>query len=234
MMCASYLRKRRDEAFFWKRIQGHAEEVNVEFPIEVMQFVVRLSVRSIRIHFFQAVLIVGTPGVDTFPNDEELPVLYRDQGTTAEGTSDLVFFTKSCFSGGKQLTTDLALVLAFGTIVPVEILGRGSTAGTVESLRDIDISPAADRLEFTAVMAALVFQAADRLEFTAVMAALVFQAEMFPVLVSGRDDLRKGGVSLELLVLWRVRVIEGPLLQRYVSADEGKKPAVLLVKSFDN
>ena len=175
MMCASYLRKRRDEAFFWKRIQGHAEEVNVEFPIEVMQFVVRLSVRSIRIHFFQAVLIVGTPGVDTFPNDEELPVLYRDQGTTAEGTSDLVFFTKSCFSGGKQLTTDLALVLAFGTIVPVEILGRGSTAGTVESLRDIDISPAADRLEFTAVMA-----------------ALVFQAEMFPVLVSGRDDLRKG------------------------------------------
>ena len=43
-----------------------------------------------------------------------------------------------------------------------------------------------------------------------------------------------GGVSLELLVLWRVRVIEGPLLQRYVSADEGKKPAVLLVKSFDN
>lgn len=217
MMCASYLRKRRDEAFFWKRIQGHAEEVNVEFPIEVMQFVVRLSVRSIRIHFFQAVLIVGTPGVDTFPNDEELPVLYRDQGTTAEGTSDLVFFTKSCFSGGKQLTTDLALVLAFGTIVPVEILGRGSTAGTVESLRDIDISPAADRLEFTAVMA-----------------ALVFQAEMFPVLVSGRDDLRKGGVSLELLVLWRVRVIEGPLLQRYVSADEGKKPAVLLVKSFDN
>lgn len=216
-MCASYLRKRRDEAFFWKRIQGHAEEVNVEFPIEVMQFVVRLSVRSIRIHFFQAVLIVGTPGVDTFPNDEELPVLYRDQGTTAEGTSDLVFFTKSCFSGGKQLTTDLALVLAFGTIVPVEILGRGSTAGTVESLRDIDISPAADRLEFTAVMA-----------------ALVFQAEMFPVLVSGRDDLRKGGVSLELLVLWRVRVIEGPLLQRYVSADEGKKPAVLLVKSFDN
>ena len=49
--------------------------------------------------------------------------------------------------------------------------------------------------------------------------------------VFGRPE---GGVSLELLVLWRVRVIEGPLLQRYVSADEGKKPAVLLVKSFDN
>jgi hypothetical protein len=181
-----------------------------------MQFIVRLSVRSIRIHLFQAILIVGTPGVDTFPDDEELPVLYRDQGTTAEGTSDLVFFTKSCFARGKQLTTDLALVLAFGTIVPVEILGRGSTAGTVEVLRNIDISSAIDRLEFAAVMA-----------------ALVFQAEMFPVLVSGRDDLRKG-VCFELFVFWRVRVIEGPLLQRYVSADEGKKPAVLLVKSFDN
>ena len=56
---------------------------------------------------------------------------------------------------------------------------------------------------------------------------------MFPVLVSGRDDLRKG-VCLKLFVLWRMRVIEGLLLQQYVSADEGKKPAVLLVKGFDN
>lgn len=86
----------------------------------------------------------------------------------------------------------------------------------MEVLRDFDISPAADRLEFTAVMA-----------------ALVFQVEMFPILVSGRDDLRKGA-CLELFVFWRVGVIEGPLLQRYVSADEGKKPAVLLVKGFDN
>ena len=31
-------------------------------------------------------------------------------------------------------------------------------------------------------------------KFTAVMAALIFQAEMFPVLVSGRDNLRKGAV----------------------------------------
>lgn len=84
----------------------------------------------------------------------------------------------------------------------------------MEVLRDFDISPAADRIEFTAVMA-----------------AFVFQAEMFPVLVSGRDDLRKG-VCLELFVLWRVGVIEGPLLQRYVSVDEGKKPAVLLVKGL--
>ena len=76
---------------------------------------------------------------------------------TAEGTSDLVFFTKSCFARGKQLTADLTLVLALGTIVPVEILERGSTAGTVEVHRDFDISSAADRLEFAAVMTALVF-----------------------------------------------------------------------------
>ena len=142
-------------------------------------------------HFFQAILIVRTPGVDTLPDDEELPVLYRNQGTAAEGTSDLVFFTKSCFARGKQLTTDLALVLALGTIVPVKILGRGSTAGTMEVLRDSDINPAADRLEFTAVMA-----------------ALVFQAEMFPVLVSGRDDLQKG-ICLKLFVLWRDESFRG-------------------------
>ena len=56
---------------------------------------------------------------------------------------------------------------------------------------------------------------------------------MFPVLVSDRDDLQKG-ICLKLFVLWRMRVIEGLLLQQYVSADEGKKPAVLLVKGFDN
>ena len=120
------------------------------------------------------------------------------------------------FRPGKQLTADLTLVLALGTIVPVEILERGTTAGTAEVHRGFDITSAADRLEFTAVMA-----------------ALVFQAEMFPVLVSGRNDLRKG-ICLKLFVLWRMRVIEGSLLQRYVSADEGKKPAVLLIKGFDN
>ena len=71
---------------------------------------------------------------------------------TAEGTSDLVFFTKSCFARGKQLTANLTLVLAFGTIVPVAILERSSTAGAVEVLRDFDIGSAADRLEFTAVI----------------------------------------------------------------------------------
>lgn len=75
-------------------------------------------------HLIQAILIVGTPGVDTFPDDEELPVLYRNQGKAAEGTSDLVFFTKSCFARGKQLTTDFALVLALGAIVPVDT-GKG-------------------------------------------------------------------------------------------------------------
>lgn len=58
-----------------------------------MQLVVGLSVRRTRMHFFQAILIVRTPGVDTLPDDEELPVLYRNQGTAAEGTSDLVFLT---------------------------------------------------------------------------------------------------------------------------------------------
>ena len=95
------------------------------------------------------------------------------------------------FRPGKQLTADLTLVLALGTIVPVEILERGTTAGTAEVHRDFDISSAADRLGFTAVMA-----------------ALVFQAEMFPVLVSGRDDLQKG-ICLKLFVLRRDESFRG-------------------------
>lgn len=95
------------------------------------------------------------------------------------------------FRPGKQLTADLTLVLALGTIVPVEILERGTTAGTAEVHRGFDITSAADRLEFTAVMA-----------------ALVFQAEMFPVLVSGRNDLQKGG-CFKLFVLWRDESFRG-------------------------
>ena len=101
------------------------------------------------------------------------------------------FFYQILFRQGKQLTADLTLVLALGTIVPVEILERGTTAGTAEVHRDFDISSAADRLGFTAVMA-----------------ALVFQAEMFPVLVSGRDDLQKG-ICLKLFVLRRDESFRG-------------------------
>ena len=199
-----------------KRIQGHAEKVDVEFPVKIVQLVIALPVRRIRIHLFQTVLIIGALRIDTLPDGEELPVLHRNQGSSAEGTADLVFLAKSCLTRGEQFTADLAQILPFGTVVSVEILNRSSTAGAVKILRNFSISPTPDRFELAAVMA-----------------ALVLQAEMLPVLVSGRDDLGKG-VRLELFVLRRVRVIEGPLFQRYVSADKGEKPAILLVKSFDN
>lgn len=52
----------------------------------------------------------------------------------------------------------------------------------------------------------------------------------FPVFVSVREDPQKG-ICLELFVLRRVRVIEGPLLQRYIFADESKKPAIREMKT---
>ena len=85
-----------------KLVQRHAEEINVKLPVEVMELVVGLSIGGIRIRLFQVFLVVRAFPVDTFPDDEEFPVLYRDQGTTAEGTSDLVFFTKSCFARGNS------------------------------------------------------------------------------------------------------------------------------------
>lgn len=39
-------------------------------------------------------------------------------------------------------------------------------------------------------------------------------------------------VGLELLILWRMRIVESLLLQRDISADKKKKLAVLPVKFF--
>ena len=58
----------------------------------------------------------------------------------------------------------------------------------------------------------------------------VVRDELFisPVLTEVSDQ--REFISFELLVLGRVGIIESPLLERDISANEVNKPAVLLVK----
>ena len=62
----------------------------------------------------------------------------------------------------------------------------------------------------------------------AVFPEIVLQKEL-PILFEERFDEREA-VGGELLVLRGVGIIEGPLLERDISANEVNKPAVLLVK----
>lgn len=86
---------------------------------------------------------------------------------------------------GKRRSTDFAQILAFGTVVAIELFSRSSTARTACISWDV----------------ALAFMP-DRLQLTAVVAALVFTTKMFPVLVDDWNYLRKL-ISFKFLVLRR-------------------------------
>ena len=44
-MLASYLRKRREEAFLGEALKGHPEEIDIEFPVDVVELVITLAIR---------------------------------------------------------------------------------------------------------------------------------------------------------------------------------------------
>ena len=199
-----------------KLVQRHAEEINVKLPVEVMELVVGLSIGGIRIRLFQVFLVVRAFPVDTFPDGEELPVLDRNQGMAAEGTADLILFTKPGFARGEKFTANLALVLAVIPVVPVEITDRGATAGTAEVIRENHVGTAFYRLQFTAVMA-----------------PGVFAEQVLPVFMPDGDDFWQG-IRFELFVFRGMGIIVSPLPERNISADEGKEPAILLVKCLDD
>ena len=49
------------------------------------------------------------------------------------------------------------------------------------------------------------------------------------------DDLDFGKfVYFELLIFWRMGIIESPLFEWYISADKTDQPAVLLIKILNN
>ena len=196
--------------------KGHPEEVNVEFPVNVMELVIAPAVRGIGIHFFEVVFVVGAVLVDAFPDNKEFPVLHRDESMSAERAAQFKRLVETVVLRGKHRTADLTQELAFGAIVVVKVLGRGITARTACIGRD----PA-----FAAP--------SDRLEFTTVVSALVFTPEMLPVLLLQRNDSGKL-IRFEFLVFWGVDLVMNPLLKRNIFADKIEKPELLTIKIIDD
>ena len=153
----------------------------------------------------EVVKVEGAPGVDAFMDAEKLPVLIRDEGVAAvraykaERRGDNL-------AGDKGLPTDFALELPIAAIIIVEIVVRCPTKRTEGIFRD----------GFT--IAAL--NGCDRF---AVFPEIVLQKEL-PILFDERFDEREA-VGGELLVLRGVGIIEGPLSEGNISADEIQEPA---------
>lgn len=189
----------------------HLEEVNTELTIQVMELIIRFSVRRVGSDMFQPVLIIRAFRVDALPDSEVLPVFDGNQSTATKWALQLMFFVEQGIRG-KTCAADFALKLAVFSVVPIKVFHRCSTAGTARSFGDIAVTAPADREEFPPVVC-----------------TLPFPTEVIPVFMPDRNDLWKD-VCFELLVIGRMGIIEVELSERDVSADERQKPEVLAIE----
>ena len=163
------------------------------------------------VNLFEVVQVVRALGIDTFMNDEVLPVLFGDEGIAAVWTAQLDG-RETAFVRGEAGITDFAQELSFGAIIPVEKEPGSVAAWTGTGIRDVTLGSTSDRTNL----------------FT--ITFFVVRDEFFvsPVLSEIRDQWEF--INFELLILWGMGIIESPLPKWNVSADKVDQPAVLLVK----
>ena len=178
-----------------QRRKIHAEEVNGEFTVDVVEFVTPLTMfffQVFRIDLAKVVDVERALRIDTLVDPEELAALLCDQGMVAVwalqgerlsgiGTSD------------ESLPAYLAFIFAATTGVVVDVLMRGTAYRTDYGLRDSFSVPATDGLEQLFVLPFIVLE------------------QELPVLFFKWDDDGRN-IDSELLVLWRMAVIKSPLL----------------------
>ena len=110
----------------------------------------------------------------------------------------------------------LAFQLSGFAVIPVKVRLRGATGGAGAVFRDVAFLTSGDRFYLEIVS---VFKVRD-------------QETPVPFLL---DDLDFGKfVYFELLIFWRMGIIESPLFEWYISADKTDQPAVLLIKILNN
>ena len=153
------------------------------------------------VHFVQVVEIVRTSGVHAFMDDKVFPVFLGDKGIPAVGTAQL-HGGEAAFVRGEPGGTDLAEELAFGAVVPVKEGLWGIAAGAGAAVRDITFRAAADG---TYLLTITFFIVRDELFVRPVLAEIGHEGEP---------------VDPELLVLWGMGIVKGPLPEGDISADE--------------
>ena len=144
--------------------------------------------------------IVRAFRVYTFMNTEEFTVFFSNKSFT---TVRAYQSKRSCdfFAGNESLTTNFALILTVTTIVIVDVM-MGGTAKWAYSFFG-------NRFTVTAL---------NFLYRFTVLPLIVFKKEL-PILFDKSFDNRKL-VNLEILIFWRVGIVESPLFERDVSANK--------------
>ena len=154
--------------------------------------------------------VVRAFGIYALVDDKVFPVFFGNKGISTVRAAQL--HGREAAFRRKPGRTDLAEELAFGAVILVKERFRGVTAWAGAVVRDIAFRASADGTDFLAI------------------AFLVVRDKLFvsPVLAEVGDQ--REFINLELLVLRGMGIIESPLFERDISADEVDKPAVLAIK----
>ena len=132
--------------------------------------------------------------VDTFMDDEVLAVLDLDEGMATMRAPE-VKGRETVRIGRKEAgVADLAQDLSFGTVVPVEVDGRGIAARAGAVLLDVAFFTAFHWLQIV------------------VIALFIIDQEILPIPVLGKGLDPWKFIDFELLVLRGMGIIKGPLL----------------------
>lgn len=174
------------------------KEIDSKLPIDVVELIEVFGlIRIIWIDLFEAILIVGTFLINAFVDDKELPAFNRDKRAAAERTTEDHVVLNRISVRKEKITADLALKLAFVTVVLIEIDHGSAATRAGDIFRDITGLATADGRKFFPVLPAIVPE----------------QIHPLPVLRGGSDISQDWWfINLVLLVFGRVRIIEGPLL----------------------
>ena len=187
-----------------KTAQIHAEKIYLEFPVDVVEFIFVFSVAAFEIfliNLFEIVKVVRTFGIDAFVDHKVFAVFLVNQRVIAVrafqgvGLCKTVFIRREC--SGAYFAQDLSL----RAVILVEIRFWSIAAGTGARIVDITCGPAMDRFDFLAILPL------DVRDVIVVVPFLVI------------DDLWKF-INFELLILWRMRIIESPFFERDISTDK--------------
>jgi len=170
----------------------HPEEVDIEFPVDVVELVSVLLQGMFLIDLLKILEVVGALVVDTLVDTKTGTVLDRNESVTAVGA--LVFDRLGMDAAiNEGSAADLALVLTMTAVVVIEILMRSTADRADFVLGDSVAAPAANRDDLLAI---LVFIVCD---------------EELPVLFEEGNDEREL-IDFELLILGRFGIIMDPLI----------------------
>ena len=145
--------------------------------------------------------IIRALRIYAFVKDEVFSILLRNQGVKAVRTAQSSCFRKTAFIWRKSGVADFAENLPFASVVFVKVRFRCIAARTFTVVTDIAFGTSVNSFDGLAVTPFDVFD------------------EIFVIPNLVVENFRQF-IYFEFLVLWRMRIVECPLLKRDISANK--------------